>query len=156
MSTEHEGHQLIHYTVDHENLHTNHEEMTPNQILLAAQIEAGVYFLVKRVGHEPHESYEGKGDLPIRLHDGDHFISQRQHHHHRIEYTVDAEAQSTTQDQMTPDEILRSAGFDPVTHYLVRLRGNAQKSYQGVGDKPIHVYNHERFIEVSIGPTPLS
>jgi hypothetical protein len=57
---------------------------------------------------------------------------------------------------MTPNQILRDAGIDPANHYLVRLEGHHQFSFQDKGNEPIHVHNHEQFISLSIGPTPLS
>ena len=74
----------------------------------------------------------------------------------RIEFTVDGEPVTTTEDQLTPNQILRLAGIDPATSYLVKVDGRKQESYQGRGDEPIRVHEHEVFVSVSTGPTPTS
>lgn len=74
----------------------------------------------------------------------------------RIEFTVDGEPVTTTEDHLTPNQILRLAGIDPATSYLVKVDGRRQESYQGRGDEPIRVQEHEVFVSVSTGPTPTS
>lgn len=74
----------------------------------------------------------------------------------RIEFTVDGEPVTTTEEILTPDQILRLAGIDPATSYLVKVEGRKQESYQGRGDEPIRVHEHEVFVSVSTGPTPTS
>jgi hypothetical protein len=74
----------------------------------------------------------------------------------RIEFTVDGEPVITTEEILTPDQILRLAGIDPATSYLVKVEGRHQESYQGRGDEPIRVHEHEVFVSVSTGPTPTS
>jgi hypothetical protein len=74
----------------------------------------------------------------------------------RIEFTVDDEPVITTEEILTPDQILQLAGIDPATSYLVKVEGRHQESYQGRGDEPIRVHEHEVFVSVSTGPTPTS
>jgi hypothetical protein len=74
----------------------------------------------------------------------------------RIEFTVDGEPVTTTAEILTPDQILRLAGIDPATSYLVKVEGRKQESYQGRGDEPIRVHEHQVFVSVSTGPTPTS
>jgi hypothetical protein len=73
-----------------------------------------------------------------------------------ITFTVDDEPVSTTEEQLTPNQILGLAGIDPATSYLVRITGRHQESYQGRGDEPIRVHQNEVFVSVSTGPTPTS
>ena len=42
-----------------------------------------------------------------------------ENHGPTFDYTVDGEAQSTTEHVLTPTQILQAAGVDPATHYLV-------------------------------------
>jgi hypothetical protein len=71
-------------------------------------------------------------------------------------YTLDDEPQSTTQHELTPQQILQNAGIDPATHYLVQLEGNHRTSYEGKPTELIHMHEHMKFISVSTGPTPVS
>ncbi len=77
-------------------------------------------------------------------------------HVRSITFTVDNEPITTTEDELTPNQILRLAGIDPATNYLVQVEGRAQESFQGRGDQPIRVHEHEVFVSVSTGPTPVS
>jgi hypothetical protein len=69
---------------------------------------------------------------------------------------VDGEPVTTTEEILTADQILRLAGIDPATSYLVKVDGRKQESYQGRGDEPIRMHEHEVFVSVSTGPTPTS
>jgi hypothetical protein len=73
-----------------------------------------------------------------------------------ITFTVDQEPVTTTEERLTPNQILSMAGIDPATNYLVQIRGREQESYQGRGDEEIRVHEHEVFVSVSTGPTPTS
>ncbi len=73
-----------------------------------------------------------------------------------FEYTVDTDPQSTDQQKMTPNEILRKAGFDPAVYYLVAIHGESQQSFQGKGDDPIEIHEHEKFVSIFTGPVPVS
>jgi hypothetical protein len=73
-----------------------------------------------------------------------------------ITIKVDDESITTEKQKLTANEILTLAHIDAATHYLVRLTGRAQHSYQGKGNEEIEVHNGETFISVSTGPTPLS
>lgn len=77
-------------------------------------------------------------------------------HGPRFDYSVDDEAQSTTEHVLTPTQILQAAGIDPATHYLVQIIGNKKESYEGKPDEPIHMHEHMKFISVATGPTPVS
>jgi hypothetical protein len=73
-----------------------------------------------------------------------------------ITFTVDGEPLTTAEELLTPNQILSLAGIDPATTYLVKVEGRHQVSFQGRGDEPIRVHEHERFVSVSTGPTPTS
>jgi hypothetical protein len=73
-----------------------------------------------------------------------------------FDYTVDDEPQSTTEHTLTPTEILRNAGIDPATHYLVQIVGHTQKSYKETPSEPIHMHEHMKFVSVFTGSTPVS
>ncbi len=73
-----------------------------------------------------------------------------------FEYSVDDEAQSTTQHTLTPTEILTAAGSDPASHYLVQIVGNTQKSYKDTPTEPIHMHQQMKFVSVFTGSTPVS
>ncbi len=71
-------------------------------------------------------------------------------------YTVDGEPQETTAHELTPTQILTQADIDAATHYLVEIDGNNRVSFQGKANEEIHMHDHQKFISVSIGPTPVS
>ena len=69
---------------------------------------------------------------------------------------LDSEPLTLPTAEVTPNRILKDAGLDPATHYLVLVHGRQQDSFQGKGDQPIHVHNKETFISLSTGPTTTS
>jgi hypothetical protein len=71
-------------------------------------------------------------------------------------YTVDGEPQSTTEHTITPDQILKNAGLDPATHYLIEVKGSVKESFQGKGGVELHIHEHMVFVSVFTGPTPVS
>jgi hypothetical protein len=73
-----------------------------------------------------------------------------------IEFTVDERRVSTTEKDLTANEILALASLDPAKSYLVRLEGKHQISYKDRGTESIKVHPHQEFLSVGIGPTPLS
>ena len=72
-----------------------------------------------------------------------------------FDYTVDTKPQSTSEHELTPNQILTNAGIDSNTNYLVEIIGREKKSYQG-NNAPIHMHEHMTFLSVSINPTPVS
>jgi hypothetical protein len=73
-----------------------------------------------------------------------------------IKFSVDDEPVETTHHSLTPRSILALAGIDPENHYLVKIHGREQHSYQDAPDTPIEVHENEKFISVATGPTPVS
>jgi hypothetical protein len=74
-----------------------------------------------------------------------------------IDYTVDDEPQSTTDQTLTPNQILNNAGLDPTQYYLILVRNpQNQESYQGKGEEIIHMHPHMKFISAFFGSTPVS
>lgn len=78
------------------------------------------------------------------------------HHEHVIDFTVDGEKLTTTEQELTPRQIMEMASTDPQTHYLMQIEGRHRESYQGKDDSPIHVRDDAKFITVSTGPTTVS
>ncbi|MDX3637135.1 MULTISPECIES: hypothetical protein [Streptomyces] len=76
--------------------------------------------------------------------------------HKTVTVTVDGEPVEGVPRHTTPNEILRLAGIDPATHYLVRVNGRHQEPFNGQGDRQITVHERETFVSVSTGPTPTS
>ncbi len=71
----HDGRHEIHIEVDGEPYETQREEMTPNDIIREfAQKDPATHYLVEIKGHHK-VSYEGKGDVPIKLHNNDEFMT---------------------------------------------------------------------------------
>lgn len=78
---------------------------------------------------------------------------------HAIHFTLDGEAETTREHQLTPNFIISEFGKkDPSSNYLIQLKGHGQEkvSYQGKGDQPIRMHEHLRFQIISTGPTPVS
>jgi hypothetical protein len=75
---------------------------------------------------------------------------------HTIDFKVDSEDVKTTEQTLTPVQIMGLAGIDATSHYLVQIEGQHQVSYQGKPDEKIHMHPHMVFITVSTGPTPVS
>ena len=73
-----------------------------------------------------------------------------------FQYTVDDEAQITTEHTLTANQILQNAGVDSATHYLVQIEGQHEESYQNKPGEPIHMHQHMKFISVFNGPTTVS
>ncbi|MEU7757629.1 hypothetical protein [Micromonospora aurantiaca (nom. illeg.)] len=73
-----------------------------------------------------------------------------------ITFKVDDESITTTEKDLTPNQILNLAGVDPASAYLVEVKGRHQESYEGRGDTPIRVHAGDTFVSVSTGPTPTS
>ena len=72
-----------------------------------------------------------------------------------IVYFVDDEKQETGNAILTVGQILERAGLDPKTHYLIELSGEHQIKHVDPNEK-LHIHEHEKFISVFSGPTPLS
>jgi len=63
-----------------------------------------------------------------------------------LHYTVDGEEEATTQEEMTPRDILESAGVDPDTHYLVSVGGDRRHEFRDRPDAPISLHEHSKFV----------
>lgn len=69
----HGHHHEIHFTVDGEPFKTDQRELTPNEIIREfGHQDPNTHYLVQIKGGEKI-SYQGKGDEPIKLHDGMRF-----------------------------------------------------------------------------------
>ena len=74
---------------------------------------------------------------------------------HLIHFEVDAEHLETTDKTLTVAQVLELAHLDPATHYLIEIDGQHQKKHTDP-DEQLHLHEHERFISVFTGPTPVS
>ncbi len=72
-----------------------------------------------------------------------------------LTYFVDGEKQETKERELTVAQILGKAGLDPKTHYLVELRGAEQIKLTDPNEV-VKLHEHEKFISVFTGMTPLS
>lgn len=68
------GDHTIHLRVDDEHLTINQHVLTPNQLMTLAGIDPTTHFLTLIHGHE-QTSYKDRGDEPIELRNGQHFVS---------------------------------------------------------------------------------
>ncbi|WP_275558260.1 hypothetical protein [Streptomyces sp. 5-6(2022)] len=73
-----------------------------------------------------------------------------------VTITMDKEPLTGVPRNTTPNGILRLAGIDPASHYLVKITGRHQESFEGRGEEQITVHEHEKFVSLSTGPTPTS
>lgn len=73
-----------------------------------------------------------------------------------IPYTVDGVDQETTDREMTPRQILKTAGFDPALRYLIQVDGRHQTSFKDKPDESIHMHPKIKFITASLEPTEVS
>jgi hypothetical protein len=73
-----------------------------------------------------------------------------------VTFTLDGEPVTTTEKDLTPNQILALAGIDPATHHLVEVKGRYQYSYERRGEEPVRVHDGDVFVSVSTGPTPVS
>jgi hypothetical protein len=65
---------LIHFEVDDEPLETTEKILTPAEILALAEVDASNHYLVQVEGRH-QESYEGKLDVEIHMHEKMKFIT---------------------------------------------------------------------------------
>jgi len=73
-----------------------------------------------------------------------------------VHYMVDDEPESTDEKFLTPVDIMREAGVDPESNYLVDITGNHEKSYKDEPQKKIHMKDGMKFVTRPIGPMPVS
>jgi hypothetical protein len=71
---EHSPNHVIHFKVDGSHLTIGAPDSTPNEILRLASIDPTTHYLV-RINGRKRESFQDKGDLGIKVHQGDVFIS---------------------------------------------------------------------------------
>jgi hypothetical protein len=73
-----------------------------------------------------------------------------------FQFTVDGESFSTSEHTLTPRQILQIAGLDPNNYYLIEIHGNHQDPYKDKPDQTIHMNQHDKFVTVFMGQTPVS
>src|SRR5208283_3362827 len=76
---------------------------------------------------------------------------------HEIHFTLDGEQYETRHHRLSPNQIISEFGKqDPVTNYLVEIKGTHKISYQGKGDEEIKLHDGMSFQIISTGPKPVS
>jgi len=73
-----------------------------------------------------------------------------------FQYTVDDEAQSTSEHTLTPNQIMQNAGIDPTNHYLKQIEGKHETSYENKPNEVIHMHQHMKFYSIYTGSTGVS
>lgn len=131
---------------------TINEEATIEELLrqVSDSNHAGL-FLVVEEEDEPRSRHHRLCDCGIKH-------GHQLHCHPKvIHYTVDKEPQETTKHKLTAEHIMKQAGVDPKTHYLIRLKPHGgEVSYKGHPETVIHLHDCMQFITASLGPTPVS
>jgi hypothetical protein len=80
---------------------------------------------------------------------------QSAHKSHVTTYFLDNEPQTTTEKSLRVSEILVKAELDAANHYLIELRGDHQIDHKDL-DEEIKIHEHQKFISVFTGETPVS
>jgi hypothetical protein len=73
-----------------------------------------------------------------------------------IHFEVDDEELETTHRELTPVQIMKLAGINPETDYLVEIEGHHQRSLKDHPNDPVVLHDGSKFVSVSTGPTPTS
>lgn len=83
-------------------------------------------------------------------------MDNTQAHPHMITYTINGENQSTNEKELTPTQIIKNAGLDSESNYLIEIKGHQQVSYKDNPNESIVMHNNMKFITNFIGPTPVA
>jgi hypothetical protein len=142
---------LIHYTVDGKPQSANVSERTPVEILQLAGEDPSDKYLIE-IKNERRESYHDHPHRGIKLHNGQTFESSRK----TVHFKVDDEIVVSREHELTPNKIMELAGVDPKNHYLVRLCESGEESFRDKAETSIHVNQHDKFITLLMGATPVS
>jgi hypothetical protein len=149
----HEGHEdpmVYLYTVDGVRQVSDVPDLTVRDILIPAEIDPADHYLV-----------EVKEPEPIEYRNPNHVIHLREDEHEtfvtvlHIVYTVDGERQVSDVPDLTVRQILVKAGVDPADHYLVEIKEPKPVEFRNL-DEVLHLREHETFVTVFHGPTPVS
>lgn len=81
---------------------------------------------------------------------------EKKEHQNLIHYKVNDEEQTTLEKELTPIQIMQSAGIDPQTSFLEQIIGHTKKSYKENPTEILEMKNGMRFITIFIGPMPVS
>lgn len=82
--------------------------------------------------------------------------TNKEKHEHEIHYKVDDEPQTTTEEFLTPVQIMTNAGIDSKTNYLEQIVGDDFISYKDNPNHEIEMKDGMRFITKALGPMPVS
>lgn len=78
------------------------------------------------------------------------------HHPHTIEFLIDGDPYTTEERELTVGEILRLAGKDPASYYLVEIKGQRERDPHKDPAEEIKLHPNSKFVTVSSGDTPVS
>ncbi|MCA9360057.1 hypothetical protein H6781_02250 [Candidatus Nomurabacteria bacterium] len=73
-----------------------------------------------------------------------------------ISYTVNDEAQFTSEKELTANQIMTEAGIDTETNYLSEVKGSKLVSYKDNPVELIKMHNNQKFITTFTGPTKVA
>ncbi len=73
-----------------------------------------------------------------------------------IEFTIDGETYSSQECELTAEDVLRLAGKDPSTHYLVEVRGQRERHEYRDPSVAVKVHPGSKFLTIFTGSTPVS
>jgi hypothetical protein len=141
--------QLIEYRVNEVAQETEHQTLTPREILKHAEIDSDLHFLEET--HPARISFQETPDDVIQMIPHMRFVTE----HQLIEYKVNDEDQETKHRHLTARQILEHAGIDPAANYLSEVFPE-HISFEGKPDESIRMHQHMKFISVSKKPTPVS
>lgn len=73
-----------------------------------------------------------------------------------IEFTIDGEPYSSQERELAVEDILRLAGKDPGTYYLVEVRGQRERHEYKDPSATVKVHPGSKFLTIFTGSTPVS
>lgn len=73
-----------------------------------------------------------------------------------FKYKVDDEVYTTDRKEMTPNDILVNAKFNPSQVYLIELEGEKETSFKDDPNKILHMHEGMEFITANRGELPVS
>ena len=151
----------IEFYVDDKLLFTKKSELTAADVLTLAGILNDQFFLVSQDGTEYKDP-----DKIIKIHSEDHFKTRKREREdpkpvsETIHYKVNGEEQTTEQDSLTVEEILRNAGSaasidaSQIDSYFLENIIDGRK-YENLADVVV-VKEGDQFLAVHVGRTPVA
>ena len=151
----------IEFYVDDKPLSTRKSELTAEDVLVLAGIPTDQFYLVAPDGTEYKDSEE-----IVKIQSGDHFKTRKREREgptpgsKTIHYKVNGEEQTTEQDSLTMEEILRNAGSEAsidtsqIENYFLENIIDGRK-YENLSDV-VKIKEDDQFLAVHVGRTPVA